>query len=349
MYLISSNTYQGITGTSSDGFCGFEKNAGFWGYYFGTVGQQSTTPCVLYQWTHLVVCRDGSGNGAFFVNGVRAATFTDTANKTSFGNLMFGFNGVGGGQYMQGYATEYRYVKGANPYNPSSTTVTIPNSPVTAVTGTVALMSCTNAAIFDNSMKNDLETVGNAQISTSVKKFGTGSMYFDGTGDRIVMPGTPDHLFGSGNFTVEFWINTTQTTSNATLITKEWVGSPWTGGWTIQLNGNSNSAMTIYWADYSSASAFMVSDTTLYRDGNWHHVAWVRNGSSFNLYIDGVSRASASNSSAFGVNLNALTIGDDQTFGPRGYNGYIDELRITKGVARYTANFTAPTAPFPNK
>ena len=63
----------------------------------------------------------------------------------------------------------------------------------------------TNGAIYDSSMMNDLETVGNAQISTSVKKYGTGSMYFDGTGDWLVGVVNPNLGFSSGNFTIEGW------------------------------------------------------------------------------------------------------------------------------------------------
>jgi hypothetical protein len=55
----------------------------------------------------------------------------------------------------------------------------------TAITNTSLLLLAPNAGIFDNTGKNNLETVGNAQIDTSVKKYGTGSMEFDGTGDYL--------------------------------------------------------------------------------------------------------------------------------------------------------------------
>jgi hypothetical protein len=202
---------------------------------------------------------------------------------------------------------------------------------------------------IDNSRNNfAITSSGNVSLSDSQYKFGGASGLFDGTGDYLTIPSSTAFDFGAGGFTIEFWINTTQTTSNATLIGRSWGGSPYTGGWTIQLNGNSNSAMVIYWADYSTSSPFMTANTTSYRDGYWHHIAWVRSGTSFVLYIDGTSVATATNATSFGsVNKN-ISIGDDLTFGPRGYSGYVDELRITKGVARYTANFTPQTVAFPN-
>jgi hypothetical protein len=174
-----------------------------------------------------------------------------------------------------------------------------------------------------------------------------GSSYFDGTGDYLSAASNSAFNFGSNNFTVEFWIQTSQTTSLATLINREWGSSPFTGGWTIQLNGASSTAMTIFWANFSTSNAFMVASTTSYRDNAWHHVAWVRNGSSFVLYLDGVSVATATNSTAFSANANQLTIANDQTFGTgaRAYNGLISNVRIVNGTAVYTAAFTPPTAP----
>jgi hypothetical protein len=185
-------------------------------------------------------------------------------------------------------------------------------------------------------------TTGSPTVSTS----GSGNINFSGS-TYLTYASSSAFAFGSGDFTIEFWIKTTQTTSNATLITREWGGSPYTGGWSIQLNGLSSSAMTIYWADFSTVSTFMVANTTSYRDGNWYHVAWVRNGTSFVLYLDGVSVATATNATAVGVNSNQLTIAQDQTFGSgaRAYTGNMTNLRIVKGTAVYTSAFTPPTAP----
>lgn len=185
---------------------------------------------------------------------------------------------------------------------------------------------------------------GDAQISTAQSKYGGASAYFDGAGDYLTIPTSTDFDFGSGDMTVELWFNTSSTNSNATLICREWGGSPYTGGWTIQLNGDSSSPLTIYWADYSTSTAFMVADTSAYRDAAWHHLAWTKSGNVHRMFLDGVQVATATTSTAFASVSKALTIGNDATFGPRYYAGYIDDLRITKGTARYTADFTPPGA-----
>lgn len=189
---------------------------------------------------------------------------------------------------------------------------------------------------------------GQAQMDTAQSKFGGASGLFDGTTDYLNNTEFSAFELGSGNFTIEFWIRTTQTTSYAALVGKSWVSAPWAGGWSIFLNGASSGPMQIWCADFSTGSPFMTASGTGYRDGNWHHVAWVRNGTSFVLYIDGVSVATATSSFAFAAANKAMVIGDDLTFSGRGYNGHIDDFRFTKGVARYTAAFTPPTAPFPN-
>ena len=138
VYFTSSGDNQGVIGTTSDGFAGFEKGVTNWAYYYGTGGATTSTLVVSNQWNHVVVCRNGSGAGAFFVNGIRIATFTDNANKANFGNLQIGYNGVAGGGYTTGYISEYRYVKG-NPYDPTLSALTVPTTPLTAIANTVAL------------------------------------------------------------------------------------------------------------------------------------------------------------------------------------------------------------------
>jgi hypothetical protein len=103
--------------------------------------------------------------------------------------------------YFNGYISNARIIKGTAVYDPTQTTLTVPTAPFTNITNTSLLTNFTNAGIFDNAMKNDLETVGNAQISTSVVKYGTGSMAFDGTGDYLHIRNTAlSTVFGTGKW-----------------------------------------------------------------------------------------------------------------------------------------------------
>jgi hypothetical protein len=226
-------------------------------------------------------------------------------------------------------------------YDPTATTFTPPTSPLTAVTNTSLLLNFTNGSILDSTGKNDLETVGDAQISTSVKQFGTGSLKFDGTGDYLKAPATVLNDFGSGNFTVEFWLYTGAfTNAYITLYENNYATSP---NLTFQQNG-STGVMSVY---INGASVILTSsnaDTT----GSWVHYAAVRNGTSVVLYRNGTSVASSTYSGNVGNTAVPLYIGGSPNGGGTyNLNGYIDDLRITKGVARYTSAFTPPSAQLP--
>ena len=191
-----------------------------------------------------------------------------------------------------------------------------------------------------------LTAYGDAKISTAQSKFGGSSMYFDGTGDYVTAPGAAAFDFGTGDFTIEMWFRSTQADDSATLLNREWVAAPWTAGVSIQLHHGLGGPLRIWWSDWSSGGPFLVGTTTTHCDGTWHHLAWTRNGSTHRLFLDGVIEATATTTTAFGSAAARLALGTDLTFGPRNYLGYLDEVRITKGVARYTADFAPPAAEF---
>jgi hypothetical protein len=237
-----------------------------------------------------------------------------------------------------------RVVNGAVPsaYVTSSTTIgatifTPPTAPLTAITNTSLLLNYTNAGILDNAMMNDLETVGNAQISTSVKKYGTGSIAFDGSGDALLPVSSPNLALGSGDFTVELWVYIVSSTSTFNEIL-DW-----------RKSGNSNGIALIYTASalqvFNAITGLYIITAPTASLNTWYHVAIVRSGSTVTMYINGTSVGTATLSS----NLTSDQVNIGRYFGGSDYfNGYIDDLRITK-YARYTATFTAPTTAFADK
>lgn len=192
---------------------------------------------------------------------------------------------------------------------------------------------------------------GNVQIANSQSMFGGASAYFDGDGDYITTPNSADfNLNAATQFTIEGWFNPSSIkTENAVL----WVGDPGvrvqyyfvvgrTGGEIFFGSGNGNWSGGA-WAEFAFSSGANITP------GQWVHVAVVRNGTALTIYRNGVSvfYKAAFN---FGVGATSGTVCvGNYAVGAGGsalnYHGYIDELRITKGVARYTSNFT-PAGPF---
>ena len=190
---------------------------------------------------------------------------------------------------------------------------------------------------------------GDAQISTAQSKFGGSSLAFDGTNDYLSIPSNGAFNFGTGDFTIEAWIRL-----NALGSTDAYPGALWIVGWGIQ---NSNTGFDF--AIGSTALIFSLTDfaTPTIRAAHglsvntWYHIAGTRSGTTVRTFIDGQVLATATVSAALVASTNPTGIAvsaaepTGSIFG--NFNGYIDDLRITKGVARYTANFTPPAAPFP--
>jgi hypothetical protein len=308
------------------------------GFFHNPTGDpifSSTNTFASYQWCHVAVSRSGS-TLKMFVNGVQEASATVTASislDTTTG--VFIGSGFDISSKIKGYVSDVRVVKGTAVY---TSAFTPPTAPVTAITNTSLLTNFTNGGIFDNAMMNNLETVGNAQISTSVVKYGTGSLAFDGSGDYLVSNPANSNLyaFGTGDFTIEFWLNGTSVSSGVLIDFR-----PAAEGLYPALYLSSGEVR------YYVNAADRISGGSL-STSNWYHIAIARSGTSSKLFVNGTQVGSTytdNNNYALPAGVR-IGIGSFST-GP--LNGYIDDLRITKGYARYTANFTPPTAAFPNQ
>jgi hypothetical protein len=197
---------------------------------------------------------------------------------------------------------------------------------------------------------------GNAQISTAQSVYGGASGLFDGSGDYLTVADAAAFEFGSGDFTIEARIRlTAYPASNgglyeASIVSKDVVGSR---GFTFNLNGTVNSYTGISFLGFSGNTTYAsVSATTGFSLNTWYTVSVVRSGNLVYLFKDGVLLNAGG--TAF-----SLTIQDTSTTVKIGaenfdstylypYPGYIDEVRITKGVGRYTADYTPATEAFPN-
>lgn len=275
-------------------------------------------------WNHLALVRSGT-TVTLYVNGVSGGTYTSSANFSDTNNSI-------GVTPTFGYISDLRVIKGTAIYTSSFTP---PTEPLTAVANTSLLCNFTNAAIFDSAAKNVLETVGNAQIDTAVTKFGTGSIYFDGTGDSLSVPSNVENGIGTSDFTVEAWIYPTATHGNRHIT-----DSTSTGGLFLKTE-----ATTVGIGKSNIGIDNMFSFT--FSPNQWYHVAFCRQGSTVYGFVDGVQIGSGANTVNY-TSPTGLTIGNAASL-PAGWIGYIDDLRVTNGVARYTTNFTPRSRAFPDQ
>ena len=195
-----------------------------------------------------------------------------------------------------------------------------------------------STTIVDSSPSPKVITVfGDAQISTAIADpFGrtdVGVLAFDGAGDYITTPADSAFQLGTGDFTVEFWARPGASNDNDGVFTFGAAGS----GLAVYLLSNSWRIATSGGGGTQMAGAI---------PNTWQHVAVTRSGTSLRFFLNGIqSGLTLSNSTNFVDNQ--LKIGYYYNTG-FAYNGFIDEFRLTKSLARYTSDFTPPTAPFPD-
>lgn len=188
---------------------------------------------------------------------------------------------------------------------------------------------------------------GNAQISTAQSQFGGASCLLDGAGDYLSIPSTTDFAF-PGDFTIEFWMYCSNGNGDAAslLINRNGGGGALDGIYSYAASNGTNCSINFGFGDASSSSSIISTAQTVSLNA-WHHIAFVRNGTGFDIYVDGTSGASGTSSISITSNR-AMWIGWDalNAVGGTDYNGYLDEIRITKGTARYTGNFTPSASAF---
>lgn len=194
-----------------------------------------------------------------------------------------------------------------------------------------------------------VQAIGDAGMSTGQSKFGSSAMSFDGAGDYLNFANSSDFSLGSGDFTIEFWVWTDpRVTAWARLL--ENVAYNVTGGWHFSYNGNDapGGRRLGFQIGLNGGGGARIDSNAALPTSQWAHVAVTRSAGVIRMFVNGVLQ-SASISTSENYSSQQLRVGS--TVGTPGnfFMGYLEDLRITKGVARYTSSFSAPTAAFPDR
>jgi len=277
-------------------------------------------------WHWFTMVSDGT-NRAIWIDGTRIAALGGT--RTVGTHLWI--NSRNTNQYHNDCEySDFRLSSNAR-YATSSTTITIPTSPVGTDGNTTAYYPFDNAGIFDKTGNNTLTLAGNTSTSTTKTKYADTAMYFNGTSDYLT---TTFPALGTGDFTIEFWINpsTINSAFKALFDTR-----------------TSNANNPLVWIRdsnviyYYTNSADAIIGTTTLATNTWYHVAACRSSGTTKLFLNGTQQGSNyTDNTSYTADI--LVIGQRfNLVATPWYHGYMENFQILKDVAKYTANFTPPT------
>lgn len=205
---------------------------------------------------------------------------------------------------------------------------------------TKLFISSNSPLIKDYATAKTLSVNGNTTISTNQIKTGKNSIYFDGSGDYLSIANNTDFNFETGDFTVDFWsYNTDSATRTYVFTLKE--TSKYS---TLKIFYPSGSNDVIYCGSDSAPGLYnILNGTTLGATvtNGWTHIALVRSGNNFYSFRDGVIKNTTVSSATMPAGVYATNIGG-YTTGSLYFKGYLQDLRVFKGKALWTSNFTPP-------
>lgn len=325
--ILQGNTNAMFLSVNASGVLNVTRKLSGTNYSLGNLNSGTINP---RNWNHFVIVRQ-SGSMRAYVNGSPLAAAVSVTENFTAASTFIGGTTDGTGLFFQGYMADLRFTKSAL-YSVSSSSITVPTAPVGPGTSSYYLQGI-NAGIYDATGLNTFTTVGTAQVSTSVKKYGSGSLYFDGTSGWLTVPNSSENTLGQAAFTIEGWFYLTTLGAVRSFISKGTASTGWSVGVT-----SSNQLAFYYTATTLTAGAPVVANT-------WYHFAVVRvaqsSAGNIKMYLNGV-RLNQINTVNDNFNqTDTLYVGASRVGGTP-MLGYLDEIRITRGIARYPDDFFVP-------
>ena len=353
MDAITGQTYNSIinrwggSGTYSFGLD--IKNNGNLFFYFGSgtgninTAESSGNTIAINQWHHIAVVKDGT-TGRFFINGQPSGTFTwNLASANSTQSLNVGNLADGNNYPIDGKISDARVVIGTAVY---TSNFTPPISQLTNI-GNTKFLACqsstvTEATLVNNGSASDTaSTVGDPASSNEDPFEGDHSVEFDGN-DWLTMEDSTDFDLAAVDFTMECWYNPDTNPSWVGLLA-QWPNGDYnvTNSWTFEPVG---STLQFYYCN-TAGSLYGISAPGSLQTNQWQHCAVTRSGNTINVWLNG---SKGSDHTIVGTMQNStVNVDIGGNVAGSGYaDGQISNLRLTKGQALYTSNFTPSTSPF---
>ena len=318
---------------------------------------------VLNGWNDVIVAKPGrwyhigwsrkDGNSRFWVKGAGASLPTTVGNRTdtndypSYLPITIGKHQYGG-NYLPGYLHNLRVVKGRSLFHTSSEFDSEGQNISTAVNNTALLTMTNQSDIYDIGSGVTIGHYGNVLATGTQKKFANNdSLYFDGSGDyALALYDKQINDFGAANFTVECWVYPTSAGveyGNYIYGDINAAGQNTTGSLQAVFDSSRNFKSYVILSNVLNT----IADSTIRSLNTWYHYALVRNGTDISMYIDGTKvGTSLTTSTAVDSTANRFAVGGPGEYAGLQFQGYIQDFRISKGLARYTSNFTPPTEKF---
>lgn len=310
-----------------------------WGHDSFTIYTMPAGSIPLNTWKHYCISRQ-SGTTRYFLDGALIHTVADSNNYSWSASTLY--VGASDGNSMTGFVGGLKLTIGTATYTSAFT----PDVVFTNTTNTKLLLKFNNIGVHDSATRSPIVMFGDCARSELQSKYGSSSIYFPGnTSSYLQVPAGANSMLdlGSSDFTIEFWFYTTLATRMALTA----YSSDYSFGIDYHYNGTRN--INIY------ASSNGGSWNMIHADGGgsgigtistnlnaWNHVAVTRQGDTFRSFVNGVLDRTITVAGSIYTTGRGFRLGLWGT-GTMPFNGFIDDLRINKGVARYTSSFTPPT------
>lgn len=315
-------------------------------------------------WYHMALVKDGTNGYKVFVDGTQLNSFTDTDALPNFATpLRVGVHtdNFGTSYYLNGWIDEFRVTKGEaiwiSGFTAPTSAYSVTNNGISnntkllihAEAPDTSTAIYDSASIIDSSHSDTRGFLASGDTKLNTRKFSSNYGYFDGSGDYLSIPDSNDWNLGSGDFTVDTWLKYDSVPTTQGILLMQFPDNNNTMNFYDSYGGTSNTRKYGFFAETGNVTVAWYEMTNAYTmtAGTWYHIAFVRNGSTFLIFINGVSQTLTTYTSigTLGDYTGSIWIGANVT---NGYyqQGVLEEFRVSKGTARWTSNFTPSTSEY---